>query len=214
MELSQCRKIVGERKRSTLDIRDLQITNVGMIKPQDILVVCKLAALSGREPMSFAALGEALSMSASEVFAATRRATACRLLTEQPAPATGAGRFRPVAPNLREFLVSGLRYVFPGEIGKAMRGFRTAQDAPPLDSQIVRPTGELPIVWPHHDGDTRGLSLKPLYRSVPEAARRDSRLYSWLSLADGLRTGDARVRTVAAAEIGKLIAELDYGRAR
>lgn len=197
-----------------LDIRDSQITNAWMMKPQDILVVCKLAALVGREPMSFAALGESLSMSASEVFAATRRATACRLLIEQPPPASGAARFRPVAPNLREFLVSGLRYVFPGEIGKAARGFRTAQDAAPLDSQIVRPAGELPVVWPHHDGDTRGLSLKPLYRSVPEATRRDERLYTWLALSDGLRIGDARVRTLAAAEVGKLITELDHGRAR
>jgi hypothetical protein len=68
------------------------------------------------------------------------------------------------------------------------------------------------IVWPHPDGDTRGLSLKPLYRSAPDAALRDRRLYMWLALTDALRTGDARVRTLAAAEVSKLAMESDHGR--
>ena len=164
--------------------------------------------------MTFAALAESLSMSASEVFAATRRAATCHLLVEQPAPVAGAARFRPAALNLREFLISGLRYVFPAEPGKAARGFRTAQDAPPLVDQIVRPPGDMPLVWPHPDGDTRGLSIKPIFRSAPDASRRDARLFAWLALADALRTGDARVRTLAAAEIGKLVGELDHARVR
>ncbi|MDQ2659365.1 MAG: MarR family transcriptional regulator, partial [Verrucomicrobiota bacterium] len=82
--------------------------------------------------MTFASLAETLSMSASEVFAATKRAATCHLLVEQPAPASGIARYRPAAANLREFLTIGLRYVFPAEPGKATRGFRTAQDAPPL----------------------------------------------------------------------------------
>ena len=72
----------------------------------------------------------------------------------------------------------------------------------------------MPLVWPHPDGDTRGLSIKPIFRSAPDAARRDPRLFAWLALADALRTGDARVRTLAAAEVGKLVAELDHARFR
>ena len=185
-----------------------------MLKPQDVLVVLKFAALSGAQIPSFAALGESLYMSASEVFAATRRAATCRLLVENPGQASGVEKFRPSAPNLREFLISGLPYVFPGEPGRAVRGFCTAQDAPPLSAQIVRPQGELPWVWPHHEGDTRGLALKPLYRSAPDAARRDPRLFTWLALADALRAGDARVRTLAATEIGKLMTNLDHVRNR
>jgi hypothetical protein len=151
-------------------------------------------------------------MSTSEVFSAMRRAEACRLLVEESSPRAGAGRFRIAAPNLREFLISGLRYVFPGEIGKVARGFRTAQNAPPLEAQLIRQPIEMSIVWPHPDGDTRGLSLKPLYRSAPDAALRDRRLYMWLALTDALRTGDARVRTLAAAEVSKLAMESDHGR--
>ena len=180
-----------------------------MLKAQDILVVLKLASLASGEATSFASLAESLSMSASEVFAATRRASVSRLLTEQSSPASGVARYRPSAPNLREFLLGGLRYVFPAEPGKPARGFRTAQSAPPLSARFGRAANELPLVWPHTDGDTRGHGIKPLYRSAPDAARRDPRLYAWLALADALRAGDARVRTEAAAEIEKLITELN-----
>lgn len=185
-----------------------------MLKPQDLLITLKFASLAEDEPTTFATLATALSMSASEVFAATRRAVLCHLLVEQSAPASGAARYRPAVSNLREFLISGIRYVFPTEPGKAARGFRTAQDAPPLAAQIVRPPGEMPLVWPHPDGDTRGLSIKPIFRSAPDAARRDPRLFAWLALADALRTGDARVRTLAAAEVGKLVVALDHARFR
>jgi len=137
-----------------------------VLKPQDLLVTLKLASLFGDEPTTFAALAASLSMSASEVFAATKRAATCHLLIE--APGTGAARYRPVAPNLREFLISGLRYVFPAEPGKASRGFRTAQDAPPLAAQMARPPSEMPLVWPHPDGDTRGLAIKPIFRSASD----------------------------------------------
>lgn len=148
-----------------------------MLKPQDLFVTLKLASLAGDEPMTFASLAASLSMSASEVFAATKRAAACHLLVEQPAPATGASRYRPAALNLREFLLSGLRYVFPVEPGRAVRGFCTAQDAPPLSSLIVRLPGEMPLVWPHPNGDHRGFGIDPIFRSAPDAARRDPRLF-------------------------------------
>jgi hypothetical protein len=197
-----------------LDIRDSRIKNSAVLKPQDLLVTLKLSSLLGDEPMTFATMAASLSMSASEVFAATKRAAACHLLVERATFTTGPARYRPAALNLREFLVSGLRYVFPAEPGKATRGFRTAQDAPPLAAQIVRLPGDLPVVWPHPDGDTRGLSIKPFFRSAPDAARRDPRLFAWLALADALRTGDARVRTLATAEIEKLVKELDHARFR
>ena len=112
-----------------------------MVKPQDLLVTLKLASLGGDESTTFSALADTLFMSASEVFAATKRARDCHLLVERLEPVTGAARYQPVTTNLHEFLISGLRYVFPAEPGKATRGFRTAQDAPPLASRIVRAPG-------------------------------------------------------------------------
>jgi hypothetical protein len=43
----------------------------------------------------------------------------------------------------------------------------------------------------------RGLSLAPLYPSVPDAALRDERLYAVLSLFDAIRSGQARERDAA-----------------
>ena len=110
--------------------------------------------------------------------------------------------------------MSGLRYVFPGEPGKPVRGFRTAQDAPPLVELVVRAPTDLPLVWPHPEGDARGLSLTPLFPTVPAATRKDPKLLEWLALADALRTGDARVRSLAAAEVTKLVVALEYASVR
>lgn len=183
-------------------IRELQIC---VLKPQDVLIVLKLASFDTLGAVTFKSLGESLSMSASEVLAGTRRAAECRLLLEE-ARGGGASRFRICAPHLREFLTAGLRYVFPGRLGTLVRGFRTAQDAPPLDARLASRLGEPPIVWPHAAGDTRGLALAPLYPSAPDAALRDEQLYRWLALADALRTGDARIRSLAATETARLLA--------
>ena len=52
----------------------------------------------------------------------------------------------------------------------------------------------------------RGLSLAPLYPSVPEAALRDERLYIILSLFDALRAGRARERNAAEELLEKYFA--------
>jgi len=181
-----------------------------MLKPQDLLVALKFASLPKDEKITFAILAESLSMSVSEVFAATKRAKVCRLIIE--GSSTGASRYRPIAINLREFLLGGLRYVFPVEPGKATRGFLTAQDAFPLSKHLGRPDSELPLVWPHPEGDTRGFSIEPIFPSAPNAARKDERLSTWLTLSDAIRVGDARVRMLAATEIGKLIENIDHVR--
>jgi hypothetical protein len=183
-----------------------------MLKPQDLLVTLKFASLSQNEPSSFSDLAQSLSMSASEVFAATKRAIFSHLLVKQSSPGSRAARYHPLASNLREFLLAGLRYVFPAEAGKVTRGFCTAQDAPPLVDKMVRLPGDFPFIWPHSSGDTRGVSITPLFRSVPDAAKRDVQLFTWLAPADALRIGDARVRSLAANEIEKLIAKLNHAR--
>ena len=67
-------------------------------------------------------------------------------------------------------------------------------------------TGEdLPPVWPDPDGEVRGQSFSPLYKSVPKAAREDHRLYELLSLIDAIRGGRARERQVAYNEMKKRI---------
>lgn len=97
-----------------------------------------------------------------------------------------------------EFLIHGLKYVFPGSVNGQSRGFATAWGATPLADKLAAPANEVPPVWPSAQGDTRGLALEPLHPAAVEAAKRDSVLREQLSLVDAIRIGDARIRGLAA----------------
>jgi hypothetical protein len=108
------------------------------------------------------------------------------------------------APNRRrvpisaaeEFLLHGVKYVFPAKLGSETRGIPTAWAAMPLAAQLA-PVSELPPIWPHPAGETRGIAFEPLHPIVPEAALRDNALRERLALVDALRGGDARARGLA-----------------
>jgi hypothetical protein len=69
-----------------------------------------------------------------------------------------------------------------------------------LKSEIAA-SKDLPPVWPWRDGDTRGVGLEPLYKSVPHAALRDCALYQLLALVDAIRDGRARERNLAERDL-------------
>jgi hypothetical protein len=102
--------------------------------------------------------------------------------------------------SLLEFLVHGIRYAFPAEIGPPTRGIPTSYAAPPL-SKTIADAGDLPPVWPFPDGKVRGYSFVPLHKNVPKAALADERLYELLALVDALRNGQARERKLASQEL-------------
>ena len=164
--------------------------STSMLKPQDVLVLLKLAVTPGE--WSYPEIAAALGMSASEVHAAVKRAGESGLLS----PASR----RPNRKALLEFLVHGLRYVYPAKHGGVTRGTPTAHAAPPLKALIVG-DHELPPVWPDPMGEIRGAELRPLYRSAPAAARRDPALYELLALVDAIRSGRARERSLAADQL-------------
>ena len=161
-----------------------------VLKPQDIVVLLKLA--SSPEKRTYATLAKELGMSSSEVHGAGQRAVAAGLLDPLSR--------QPVRQALLEFLVHGLRYVFPPKLGPLGRGMPTGRAALPL-SRLMARDEEPPPVWPDPEGKVRGLTLQPLYPSVPKAARQDRSLYELLSLVDSLREGRARERKLAEAEL-------------
>ena len=95
---------------------------------------------------------------------------------------------------LQEFLVHGVRYAFPAQLGPETRGVPTA-------AALVDFADELPTdggaVWPSIEGEVRGPSLTPLHDGAPGAALRDHRLHRLLALTDALRLGQARERRIA-----------------
>lgn len=164
-----------------------------MLKPQDIVIILKLVAkLAHNLPWNFASLAKELYMSSSEVHAGFKRAVKSQLINPQTR--------EPSLSAVEEFIVHGLRYVFPAEHGEITRGLPTAHAATPLKDNLVEDS-DLPPVWPFATGTTRGQSYKPLYKSVPQAVESDPVLYELLALVDAIRGGRARERNLAIKEL-------------
>lgn len=171
------------------------------LKPQDILFLLKLVVLN-KYPWSFNKISNDLGMSASEVHAAAKRSLAAKLAVKKE------GRICPNVRNLEDFLLHGIQYVFVPERGGLNRGMPTAYASAPMDSYFVA-DNEPPPVWPDPEGEVRGESFSPLYKSAPKAAKNDPELYQLLALVDAVRGGRARERNIAAKELKKRLEQ--YG---
>lgn len=106
--------------------------------------------------------------------------------------------------NLEEFLLHGLRFVFPVAPGPIGRGIPTAWAVEPLRGKFAS-SEELPPVWADPTGSARGPQVAPLSNSVPRMARRDPALWEWFALIDGIRIGRARERQIASRELSDRI---------
>jgi len=157
------------------------------VKGQDILVMLKLSGRTA-EDWTYLELAHELGMSASEVHAAVKRCEEAGLYNPSMR--------RPKREALREFLVHGLRYVFPARPGALVQGLPTSYAAPPLNQKLRFDAREAPVM-PFPQGPARGPEIAPLYRSAPFAASSDDQLYQLLALVDALRTGKARERKLA-----------------
>ena len=172
-----------------------------LLKPQDILFLLKLLSV-GNNSWSFNKLAVDLSMSPSEVHAASNRVLVARLAIRKDK------KILPNIRNLEEFLIHGLKYVFVAERGEMSRGMPTGYAAPPLESMFVPDNEPLPV-WPDAEGDVRGMAYSPLYNSAPKAARVDEKLYELLVLVDAIRGGRAREVNLAIKELKKRLKSYD-----
>ena len=156
------------------------------MKPQDILIILKIHTWKG-ERWSISSLAGSVGMSGSETHGAIKRCELSGIYN----PITR----KPVLAALEEFIIHGLKYAFPAEPGPPDRGMPTAHSAPPLSEHIAG-TEEI-YVWPYSKGSARGISVTPLYPSVPFACEGDTELYGYLALIDAIRIGRARERKLA-----------------
>jgi hypothetical protein len=182
------------------------------LRAQDVVVVLKLVADCDRKNWTYSELSEELGMSASQVFRSVARAESARLLSS-PSPRIGRVEGfsifpRPNLGNLTEFLVHGVKYVFPVERGGPTRGIPTAEATAPLTLSFPQDF-PLPPVWPYAEGPVRGIAFSPLYKNVPQAALRDPKLYELLALLDAIREGRAREREIAIRELTARIDSAD-----
>jgi hypothetical protein len=164
-----------------------------VLKPQDVVVALKLSGFEGKRP-PFSQIAQELCLSVSEVHAAVKRAQTAHLLL---GPELGD---RVNGKALEEFLIHGVKYAFPAHHGAMTRGLPTSYAAEPL-RRYIKPGNEPLPVWPDSRGPVRGATFDPLYRNVPEAAKRDSYLYELLALVDAIRDGRVRERKIAEKEL-------------
>jgi hypothetical protein len=162
------------------------------MRPQDIVILLKIVALADT-PWRITDLATALDISQSEVSESLNRNRIAGLMDGSKRGVHKAA--------LLEFLLYGLKYVFPEQPGPIVKGMPTAHSAPPLSKRVV--ASAEPFVWPDPEGNLRGQSIQPLYDTVPRAARIDPKLYELLALVDAVRVGKARERNFAEGELAR-----------
>lgn len=179
------------------------------MKSQDIVILLKLVSLLEREqhgsfehndewsineePFSVRSLESSLGISKSEVNASINRSISSGLAMRD----RELGRPKPNRRNLLNFIVHGLKFVFPVKPGAIERGIPTAFAAPMLEGLLMS-AGEYIFVWPYAKGKEKGQSIEPLFKSVPDAVQKDEQLYEYLALVDAIRLGKQRESKLAA----------------
>jgi hypothetical protein len=167
-----------------------------MLRPQDLFVLLKLACLPP-DGWTFASVGHDLGLSSSAVHRGLERAAIGGLY--QP-------RRKGIVPGaLVELLVHGARFVYPVPSSGEARGLPTAWAAPPLSEALVFNPENAPV-WPDAMGEVRGIAIEPLHPAVPDAARRDPRLWELLALFDSIRIGGPRERHLAGEMLEQRVA--------
>ena len=168
------------------------------MRPQDIVILLKKITVKGRNLLN-GQIAKELSISASEVSEALERCRIARLVDNV--------KQRVNILALEEFLVHGLKYVFPVQPQSVVRGIATAISASPLKEQIV--SGSEQYVWPDARGNMRGAAISPLYKTVPVAVESDDMLYKLLAIVDTLRIGRPREVEIAKVELRNILSGYD-----
>jgi len=182
------------------------------MKSQDIVVLLKLISLQeqemekgaarlqaeavGGDPYSVRNLEALLGISKSEIGLSINRSVASGIARRD----NDLNQPRPHRKNLFDFIVHGLKFVFPASPGSMQRGLPTAFAAPMLQNLLVS-AGNYNYVWPYAEGREMGQAVDPLFKSVPEAVMKDERLYEYLALIDAIRLGNQREVGLAAAHL-------------
>lgn len=162
------------------------------MKSQDILVILKVLSLK-EEQWTQAVVADSLLISPAEVSSVFERLIESGFINQT--------KDRVNKQALREFLIHGLKYVFPAKLGPKVRGIATAHSAPPIRDLITE--GEDIFVWKTASGNRRGLSVEPLYKTVPKIVSANKALYELLVIVDTLRIGRVREIEVAISELDK-----------
>lgn len=164
------------------------------MKNQDIVVLAVLMK-DGASHLSYQAISNAAKISVSEAHASVKRLRESDLINSE----------RNIKKrNVEEFMIHGLRYMFPMKAtGEPIYGMPTAYAAP-VSADVFAVQGEVPV-WRNSTGNVLGRACDPIYPSAPEAAAEDPDLYNKLAVVDMLRGGRLRERKFAEQKLKEFI---------
>ena len=162
------------------------------MRPQDIVVLIKIISLQQADWRNID-IANAILISPSEVSEALNRCKIAGLIDSKK---------RKVNMNsFLEFLIYGLKYVFPVQPGAVVKGIPTAHSAPPIKEHIS--AGNDIYVWPYSKGNSRGQTIEPLYKTLPSVVENDIVFYELLTIIDTIRVGRVREIEIAIEELKK-----------
>jgi hypothetical protein len=168
------------------------------VRPQDVLVACKLLSIG--PDWTYAQLAGSLALSQSETHAAVGRCVAAGVLAAGESVGPRVLR-RPLLD-----LLLAVPKIFVAERGPAGRGVPTSVWSPALRGMFDEPSRERRLVWSTscallvgEVGVEDGMLVSPLYSTASRAAAQDESLYAILSLVDVMRLEPEADRRRAAA---------------
>jgi hypothetical protein len=162
------------------------------MRPQDILVLLKIVSMRNPDWLNLD-IANSLKISQSEVSEALNRCKIARLMDSD--------KRKVYINSFKEFLIYGLKYVFPAEPGPIVRGIPTAHSASPIKEHIS--SGNENFVWPYSKGILRGQAIEPLYDTIPIVVQNDQLFYELLVIIDTFRVGRVRENKIAIDELEK-----------
>lgn len=161
------------------------------MRPHDVVILLKIKIFEEND-WYIKDVANELFISQSEVSESLNRSVIAGL--------TSNNKKRVMRSALFEFLVYGLKYVYPVKPEGLARGIKTSHSTLPLSNKIL--SDEI-YVWPYADGDARGHVVEPLHPNLPKACLNDSKLYELLALVDAIRIGNKRELHLAVSELKK-----------
>jgi hypothetical protein len=172
------------------------------MKSLDVVVLCKIFILQceGKSNWSYAQLAKSVCLSVGETHASVKRLKSSRLFDDYT---------KSVIPSaMLEFLIHGVKYAFPADLGTKEIGIATAHAAPVFKDELVHLESDI-YVWPYSKGSERGISVSPLSAGAPGASLQDVKIYDFLALLDGIRIGKAREQNISIRKLEEMVKRMN-----
>lgn len=163
------------------------------MRPQDIAILLKIIAVGSSE-WRLQSLSDSMSISLSEISESLNRSSIAGLIDYRKEKIS--------RQNLFEFLIHGVKYVFPAEPGSLAKGIPTAHSHQYM-KQFFK--SEMNYVWREPSGNILGILIEPFYKKQVEAVINDEIFYKLMALIDVVRVGRVREQKVAIDELKRMI---------